>query len=213
MSASLPTLAIESEYDGIIVAIDEVGRGPWAGPVVACATVLDVNGIPDGIRDSKQLSRTKRETLFDAICSSARTSIGLSTVREIEELNIFHATMQAMCRAYEGLGVDATVALIDGNHAPKDLPCPTRCVVKGDAISLSIAAASIVAKVTRDRMMAELAQEHPGYGWETNVGYGTREHQEGIRTFGLTPHHRRNWGPIRAILDKTEKPQLTLLNA
>lgn len=197
---SAPDYRIESGYDGIVVAIDEVGRGPWAGPVMAAAAILDPRNIPDGLNDSKKLPAAKREMLHDAILASSRVEIGVASVREIEELNILHATMLAMHRAYEALGVQAAVALIDGNRPPP-LPCPTRCIVKGDSLCLSIAAASIVAKVTRDRLMAELAREYPGYGWERNAGYGTKAHQDGIARHGLTPHHRRNFAPIRALLE------------
>ncbi|MGB1540412.1 MAG: ribonuclease HII [Rickettsiales bacterium] len=210
----MPDFSIESAYDGIIVAIDEVGRGPWAGPVVTAAAILDPANIPDDINDSKKLSLAKREALYDAIRETARVEVGIATAREIEKHNILGATKLAMRRAYEALNVNATIALVDGNQPP-GLPCPTRCVVKGDSISLSIAAASIVAKVTRDRMMAELAALYPGYGWERNAGYGTKEHQEGIALHGLTPEHRRNFKPVQALLDagaimrEAAKPQST----
>lgn len=199
-----PDFSIESAYNGIIVAIDEVGRGPWAGPVVTAAVVLDPHNIPAGINDSKKLSAAKREALFHAITASAKTAIGMATVEEIDQLNILQATFLAMQRAYDALAVHAEIALIDGNKAPK-LPCPTRCVVKGDAISLSIAAASIIAKVTRDRLMASLAREYPFYGWETNAGYGTKVHQQGLATHGLTPHHRKSFAPIKQLLLSTEE--------
>lgn len=197
----MPDLSIESEYSGIIVAIDEVGRGPWAGPVMAAAAILDTSRIPLGINDSKKLSHAKRESLVQAILDSARVEIGIASVEEIDRLNILQATKLAMTRAYDALNVNATIALIDGNQPPK-LSCPTRCIVKGDSISLSIGAASIVAKVTRDRLMAELAKAHPGYGWETNAGYGTATHQAGLAQFGVTPHHRRSFRPIRELVEK-----------
>lgn len=196
----MPDLSIESGYSGIIVAIDEVGRGPWAGPVMAAAAIIDVSRIPDGINDSKKLTAAKRESLAAALMECARIEIGIASVEEIDQFNILQATKLAMCRAYDALGVEASIALIDGNQSPK-LPCPTRCIVKGDSISLSIAAASIVAKVTRDRYMAELAKEHPHYGWQTNAGYGTAAHQEGLRLHGVTAHHRRSFSPIRALLE------------
>lgn len=196
-----PDFSIESAYQGIVVAIDEVGRGPWAGPVMAAAAVLDATRIPSGIHDSKQLSAQKRESLHTAILGCAQVAIGIASVQEIDALNILQATKLAMRRAYDGLGLQAEIALIDGNQPP-ELPCPARCIVKGDRLSLSIAAASIIAKVTRDRLMAELAREHPGYGWERNAGYGTKAHQEGIRQWGITPHHRRSFAPIRAVIER-----------
>lgn len=196
----MPDFSIESQYSGIIVAIDEVGRGPWAGPVMAAAAILDPSRIPQGINDSKKLSSAKRESLAAAILDTARVEIGIASVQEIDMLNILGATHLAMTRAYEALGVNADIALIDGNRAPK-LSCPTQCVVRGDSISLSIAAASIVAKVARDRLMAELAREFPGYGWETNAGYGTAEHQQGMRLYGVTSHHRRSFSPVRAYIE------------
>lgn len=199
-----PDFSIEAQYSGIIVAIDEVGRGPWAGPVMAAAAILDPANIPDGLNDSKKLSAAKRDQLHDAILATARVEIGLASVEEIDQLNILQATKLAMRRAYDALGVQASIALVDGNQPPQ-LPCPVRCVVKGDSISLSIAAASIVAKVKRDRMMAELAQQFPHYGWESNAGYGTKTHQDGIAAHGITPHHRRSFKPIRALLEAAEK--------
>ena len=209
-----PDFSIESSYSGIVVSIDEAGRGPWAGPVVAGAVILKKKGAPKGINDSKLLSRTQREELYDRICNVAATSVGIATVEEIEQLNILGATKLAMVRAYMGLGVEAEIALIDGNQPPQ-LPCLTRYVIKGDSQCLSIGAASIIAKVTRDRMMSELAEAHPGYGWERNAGYGTRQHQDGILKHGLTPHHRRRWKPIMKILgempEETRTSQLELL--
>lgn len=196
----MPDFSIESSYSGIIVAIDEVGRGPWAGPVMAAAAIIDPTRIPNGINDSKKLTAAKRDSIAAALLECARIEIGIASVEEIDRLNILQATKLAMRRAYDALGVDAAIALVDGNQPPQ-LPCPTRCIVKGDSISLSIAAASIVAKVTRDRFMAELARQHPHYGWETNAGYGTAAHQEGLRLHGVTPHHRRSFAPIRALLE------------
>lgn len=195
----MPDFSIESEYSGIIVAIDEVGRGPLAGPVMAAAAILDATRIPLGLNDSKKLTAAKRDLLCAALLDCARVEIGVATVEEIEALNILGATKLAMTRAYEALGVRADIALIDGNQPPL-LPCPTRAVVKGDSKSLSIAAASIVAKVTRDRHMAELAKTHPHYGWERNAGYGTAAHLLGIQTHGITPHHRRGFSPIREMV-------------
>lgn len=209
---SEPDFSIESEYSGIIVAIDEVGRGPLAGPVMAAAAILDVTRIPNGINDSKKLSAVKREALYEAILATCRVEIGVASVEEIEALNILGATKLAMCRAYAALNVEATIALIDGNQPPI-LPCPTRGVVKGDSKCLSIAAASIVAKVTRDRYMAELAKIYPHYGWEHNAGYGTAAHIKSIQRYGITKHHRRGFAPVRVLLEavaEQEAPPIQL---
>jgi ribonuclease HII len=194
-----PNLQYEAQHSGIVVGIDEAGRGPWAGPVVAAAAVLNPAHIPAGINDSKQLSTAKREAVFGYIITHAQTGIGIASVEEIDALNILGATKLAMQRALTALPIKADVALVDGNRAP-DLYCKTITLVGGDAKSLSIAAASIIAKVTRDRMMCELARAFPGYGWEKNAGYGTRAHQDGLAKLGVTPHHRTSFAPIRALL-------------
>lgn len=191
-----PDLSIENSYGGTVVGIDEAGRGPWAGPVVAAAVILDAQNIPSGIDDSKQLSKAQREILFDQLMFWSHAAIGMASVEEIDQLNILGATKLAMQRAYARLNVKADVALVDGNQPPI-LPCNTVALVKGDSISLTIAAASIVAKVTRDRMMEALARQHPGYGWERNAGYGTRQHQLAMLQLGVTPHHRRSFAPVR----------------
>lgn len=173
-----------------IVGIDEVGRGPLAGPVMAAAVILDAARIPAGINDSKKLSHAKREALFDKICADAVAfAIGEASVAEIDKINILQATFLAMRRAVDGLKVKPAYALVDGNKLP-GLAIPAEAVVKGDGKSLSIGAASIIAKVTRDRLMAKLALEHPGYGWEQNAGYGTKSHRDAILALGTTPHHR-----------------------
>ncbi len=188
-----------------VAGIDEAGRGPWAGPVVAAAVVLDVAVVPagllNGLDDSKRLSRARREVLFAAMGRELGVSIGLgrATVAEIGRFNILGATLRAMARALAALDGTPDLALVDGTQAPV-LPCAVECVVKGDSRSLSIAAASIAAKVTRDRIMAELAARHPGYGWERNAGYGTAEHQDALERLGVTPHHRRGFKPIIKIL-------------
>ena len=194
-----PTLQYESEHSGLVAGIDEAGRGPWAGPVVAAAAILDAKNIPHGIDDSKKLSHAKREALFDFILAHAHTGIGMASVEEIDSLNILGATKLAMQRALAALPVQPNVALVDGNQPPK-LPCTTIAIIKGDSKSLSIAAASIIAKVTRDRLMCELAHEFPHYGWEKNAGYGTALHQAGLAAHGITHHHRRSFAPIKAIL-------------
>jgi len=185
--------------DALIAGVDEVGRGPWAGPVVAAAVILKREALPTGLDDSKALSKAKREVLFGTINEAAHVSLGMASVEEIDEFNILQASLLAMTRAINGLSVAPHIALVDGNRAPT-LVCPVRTIVKGDAKSLSIAAASIIAKVTRDRIMAELAIEHPSYGWERNAGYGTREHQEGLKLVGICRHHRRSFAPIRQLM-------------
>lgn len=207
----MPDFAIELEHgagDGIIVAgVDEAGRGPWAGPVVAAAVVLDPNRLPDGlaerIDDSKALTRAEREELFDLIMANATVGIARSDVEEIDTINILRASLLAMRRAVRRLQVTPHVALVDGNCSPR-LSCKVRTVVKGDALSLSIAAASIVAKVTRDRLMLWHARRNKGYGWETNMGYGTRAHREALDRLGLTPLHRRSFRPIWERLDPAQ---------
>ena len=196
----MPDYTLETEADGVVCGVDEAGRGPWAGPVVAGAVILDPDRIPPGLDDSKKLKPAKREELLGEIEAVARTGVGIASVQEIDDLNILQATMLAMARAVEDLGTTPDLALVDGNREPK-LLCPARTVVKGDATSLSIAAASIVAKVTRDRIMADLAARYPGYGWERNAGYGTKEHQAGLASLGVTPEHRRSFAPIRAIVE------------
>ncbi len=183
-----------------IAGVDEVGRGPWAGPVTACAVVLDPNNIPDGLNDSKKLTARNREALFEKIVKTADVSIAHVTVEEIDRINILQASLLAMETAVADLTKPADFALIDGNKTPKNLCCPCQTIIKGDAKSASIAAASIVAKVTRDRMMVTLSQQFPGYGWETNAGYGTKQHQNGLKTLGVTAHHRRSFKPIHKML-------------
>ncbi len=184
----------------VIAGVDEVGRGPWAGPVTACAVVLDPANIPDGLDDSKKLTAKRREFLFEQILTTADVSIAHVSVAEIDQINILQASLLAMEKAVSGLTKVADFALIDGNKTPKNLSCPSETIIKGDAKSSSIAAASIVAKVTRDRLMVALSQQFPGYGWETNAGYGTKAHQEGLKTLGVTAHHRHSFKPIHKML-------------
>lgn len=185
---------------GPICGVDEVGRGPLAGPVVAAAVILDRARIPKGINDSKQLDEETREELFPCIMDMAvAVGVGEASVGEIDLVNIRQASHLAMARAVRALRVTAAFALVDGNDAPA-LPCKCDTLVDGDARSVSIAAASIIAKVTRDRLMKQLHDEHPGYNWKNNKGYGTPEHYEGLRTHGVTIHHRRSFGPIRNLL-------------
>ena len=183
-----------------ICGIDEAGRGPWAGPVVAAAVVLDRGNIPPGLNDSKKLTAARRAVLFDAIMASASVGVGIGTVAEINALNILRANDLAMLRAFAALSPAPDAALIDGNRVPPGWPCRAQALVGGDGRSLSIAAASIIAKVTRDRIMAGLAKSHPGYGWERNQGYGTAQHRAALDRLGVTSHHRRSFRPIHNIL-------------
>ena len=182
----------------LVCGIDEAGRGPWAGPVVAAAVVLDPKCIPHGLNDSKKLSEARREALFEPIMASARVGIGIAEVDRIDRDNILQATLWAMAQALDQIeGV--ALALVDGNRAPA-LPCPVQTIVEGDAKSLSIAAASIIAKVTRDRIMVGHDQAYPGYGFARHKGYGTALHQEALRRHGVTPLHRTSFAPIAALL-------------
>ncbi len=198
-----PDFVLETEARrqglGPIAGIDEAGRGPWAGPVVAAAVILDPQNIPAGLNDSKKLSAEKRNLCLAELIKAALLGVGIATVEEIDRLNILQASLLAMRRAVERLPKRPGIALIDGNRSPL-LDCETRAVVKGDQKSLSIAAASIVAKVERDRMMVRLAEQHPEYGWERNKGYGTDQHQRALAAFGVTPHHRQSFKPIHKIL-------------
>jgi len=183
-----------------VCGIDEAGRGPWAGPVVASAVILNPTEIPDGLNDSKKLTAKRRDALFDAINAVAQIGVGIATVQEIDEVNILQATFLAMHRAVEALPQPPAYALIDGNKIPPNMICDAEAIVKGDGRSVSIAAASIIAKVTRDRIMVTLAQQFPGYGWERNAGYGVKAHQEGLNRLGVTPHHRVSFKPIHKML-------------
>jgi len=190
-----------------VCGIDEVGRGPWAGPVVAAAVVLDMTRLPQALArkldDSKVLKREAREDidarLRDLFGHAVWAGFGQAAVEEIDRDNILRASLHAMRRACDALPFAPDAALVDGNRLP-DLPCPARAVIGGDALCLSIAAASIIAKVARDKLMAELCEAHPGYGWRTNAGYGTAEHQAGLAKLGVTEHHRRSFAPIARLL-------------
>ncbi len=181
-----------------VVGVDEVGRGPLAGPVTAAAVRLDPDNIPPGLADSKTLTAARREALSEWLLAHAQVAIAHASVQEIDELNILRASHLAMERAVAALGADH--ALIDGNLIPRSLTCRAEALVKGDARCLSIAAASIVAKVARDRLMVDLAQQHPGYGWEKNAGYPTKAHLEALLNLGVTPAHRRSFAPVHNIL-------------
>ncbi len=229
---SNPDFSLEDIYEGPVCGLDEVGRGPLAGPVVAACVYIPeekrgLDFVPD-IRDSKKLSTKKLEYLFEQISEHFTFGIAEISPQKIDEINILQASLKAMENAYssmssrptEGSGeisrnfmrsldyarddkyvMNDMLALIDGNHIPKNLPCPAQAIIKGDSKSVSIAAASILAKVTRDRLMTRLAQDHPHYGWERNVGYPSREHLDAIDAHGITPHHRRSYAPVRNFIE------------
>ena len=190
------------ERDGFhsVCGIDEVGRGPLAGPVTAAAVILDPTNIPEGLDDSKRLSEKQRERLYSLIINSSVVSVFHVSVEDIDRLNILQASLLAMRRAAEALEITPDYALIDGNKVPQDLVCPATAVVKGDNKSVSIAAASIVAKISRDRLMKALGDENPGYGWEKNAGYPTKNHLLALEHLGVSPHHRHSFKPVHNIL-------------
>ncbi len=198
-----PTFELEAAelqlHGGPVAGCDEAGRGPLAGPVVAAAVILDPERIPDGIDDSKVLDEEAREFLYGRITATSVIGVGIADVERIDKLNILHATMWAMAQAVAQLPQMPKLVAIDGNRAPK-LKCESRTVVKGDARCLSIAAASIIAKVTRDRLMVKLGAKYPGYGFERHKGYGTPEHQEAIKRLGVTVHHRRSFRTVQLAL-------------
>jgi ribonuclease HII len=201
---------LELDYPQPLAGVDEAGCAPLAGPVVAAAVILDRDRFPRGIDDSKNLPIEKREALYARLVKCAAWGVGVASVEEIDRINIYWARMLAMTRAVEALGMDPAWVLVDGNACPK-WQRPSKAIIDGDAKCRSIAAASIIAKVTRDRMMAEFAGQYPGYGWETNRGYGTPEHYRALKTLGLTPLHRRSFGPIRAIELGHAQPELELI--
>jgi ribonuclease HII len=202
-SRLMPTFELEAAelqlHGGPIAGVDEAGRGPLAGPVVAAAVILDPERIPDGINDSKVLDEETREVLYARIKATAVFGVGIADVKRIDRDNILQATLWAMAQAVAQLPVTPKLVAIDGNRAPA-LGCPARTIVKGDARCLSIAAASIIAKVTRDRIMVALAAKVPGYGFERHKGYGTAEHHDAIRRLGVTPHHRRSFRAVQLAL-------------
>lgn len=182
----------------IIVGIDEAGRGPLAGPVVAAAVIMPIT--IEEVKDSKKLSAIKREKLFEQIIKLSKYGIGIASVEEVDEINILQATMLAMKRSYEQLNLVADLVLIDGNKAPKLNCIDFQTIIKGDDLVPIISTASILAKVTRDRLMNELAKEYPQYLWSKNSGYGTKEHLEAIKKYGITKHHRLTFAPIKNCL-------------
>jgi len=197
----------DQQFQSPLFGIDEVGRGPLCGPVVSACVYIPTenleNPLWDSINDSKKISAIKREKLFEPLKELCVYGIAEASAQEIDQLNIHHATLLAMKRAYkdmiDGNDIEPKTALIDGKFAP-DLPCATQTVIKGDSTSLCIAAASIIAKVTRDRLMTKLHEEYPHYGWDSNAGYGTKAHMEGLKTHGLTPFHRLSFAPCAALL-------------
>jgi ribonuclease HII len=193
-----PCFKIEKEFPEPLAGVDEAGCAPLAGPVVAAAVVLDRRSFPRGIDDSKALKASDREAIYARLQRSARIGVGIASVEEIDQLNIYWARMLAMVRAVDALGFAPAMVLVDGNACPK-WDRPSKAIVAGDAKCRSIAAASIIAKVTRDRMMADYAREHPGYGWETNKGYPTQQHLLALDQLGLTPLHRRSFAPVRQL--------------
>src|SRR5271163_1068035 len=210
----MPSYRIERELGGIVAGVDEAGRGPLAGPVAAAAVILLPAALPRRllrmIDDSKIVPAERRVAIAAELWARAVrrdgviAAIACASAAEIDRLNILQATLLAMTRAVTRLAVAPTAVLVDGNVLPAALPCPGRAVIDGDALCLSIAAASILAKVTRDRLMTRLALRYPSYGWERNAGYGTREHKAGIAAAGPTPHHRRSFAPIRNLYFKID---------
>jgi ribonuclease HII len=198
---TLPSFLHEGRCPTPVCGIDEVGRGPWAGPVVAAAVILDAAAIPEGLNDSKLVPRRRREALAEQLRACASIGVGVATVAEIAAINILQASLLAMARAVAALDRIPAFALVDGSQLPKGLPCPGEALPRGDGACLSIAAASIVAKVHRDRLMADLAAECPGYGWETNMGYGTPEHAAALDLLGITRHHRQGFRPVARMLE------------
>ncbi len=202
MKKTGPDFSREQGIDGLVAGIDEVGRGPLAGPVIACAVIFPHYAVPpglEGLTDSKQLSDDKRRQFASILRAHVLYGLGAASVAEIDRLNILQASLLAMRRAYRALPCVAAFALVDGNRDP-NLPCPTATLVGGDGKSHSIAAASVIAKVARDRLMTELDRRYPGYGWAKNAGYGTAQHRAALVERGITPHHRRTFAPIREIL-------------
>ncbi len=195
-----PDLSLEAEHDGPVCGVDEAGRGPWAGPVSAAAVILDPARLPEGLNDSKLLNAKTRERLEPEIKASAVAwGVAFASVEEIHSLNILRATGLAMRRAVESLRIAAAVALVDGNYA-FELPCVVRTVVKGDSLSCSIAAASILAKTARDRLMMEMHDLYPGYGFADHKGYHAPSHVAALRRLGPSPIHRLGWAPLRALM-------------
>jgi len=200
-----PCFKLEIGYPEPLAGVDEAGCAPLAGPVVAAAVILDRNCFPRGIDDSKKLPIEKREALHAKLVKCARIGVGMASVEEIDAINIYWARMLAMSRAVEALGLEPAWVLVDGNATPR-WQRPSMAIVAGDTKCRSIAAASIIAKVTRDRIMADHALTYPGYGWETNRGYPTPAHFRGLEALGVTPLHRRSFAPVRDIIARGVSP-------
>lgn len=195
----------------LVAGLDEAGRGPLAGPVVAAAVVFEGHRYPEGLNDSKKLSAEQRHQLFDIIVSRAHVAVAVSSRARIDRMNILRASLWAMARALRGLPCRPDHVLVDGRDLPPDLPCPGEAIVSGDGLSATIAAASIVAKVTRDRLMAEMGRNFPDYGFERHMGYGTARHLEALGRHGPCPHHRRSFAPVRVALGVEEDSGRTTL--
>ena len=209
----MPDYSLEQQAE-IVAGVDEAGRGPLAGPVVAAAVILNPEKIPKGVNDSKMVSPAKREKLFEEINSTAIVGVSIIGIGDIDRLNILGATKLAMRNAVAALAKTPNLVLVDGNQAP-GLSVKTQTVVKGDSKSFSIAAASIIAKVTRDRIMHQLHEEFPEFGWNSNMGYGSSTHMEALEKYGITAHHRRSFAPVRIAAERgliyEKKKQLALL--
>src|SRR5689334_12417782 len=198
---------LEIGFPQPLAGVDEAGCAPLAGPVVAAACILDRDKFPRGIDDSKNLPLEKREAIYTRLVKCSAWGVGIASVEEIDTINIYWARMLAMTRAVEALGLEPAWVLVDGNACPR-WERPSKAIVDGDAKCRSIAAASIIAKVTRDRMMADYAREHPGYGWDHNRGYPTPDHRRALRELGPTPLHRKSFGLVRTIADAAAQPEL-----
>ena len=209
----MPDFELENDFNCVVAGVDEAGRGPWAGPVVAGAVVISDKNIDkfllEELNDSKKLSAKKRESLYTKLWEEEKSGkvsigIGMASAEEIDKFNILQATFLAMKRAVDNLKIKPEAVLVDGNQKPKNIVCPIKTVVKGDAKSYSISAASIVAKVYRDRLMCQLAQKYPYYAFEKNAGYGTALHINGLKLYGTCPEHRKSYKPIQKILETKE---------
>jgi len=201
LSATAPDFTHEAAFMArglaLVAGVDEAGRGPLAGPVVVAACILDPANIPPGLNDSKKLTAAKREALYEAILATSHGAIVTVSAQTIDAINIRAATLRGMAEAVRALAIRPAFALIDGRDVPPDLPCPAEALIKGDARSVSIAAASILAKVTRDRLMVRAASFWPGYGFDQHMGYGTAQHLEAIQTLGPCPIHRMSFAPLK----------------
>ena len=198
----MPNFLIEEDFgwpNKLIAGVDEAGRGPWAGPVVSAAVVLNKKNIPIDLNDSKKISEKKRQSLYSSIYNSHFVGVGISSIEEIDNLNILQATFLSMKRALNNLDCSVDAILVDGNIDP-GFDYKTECIVKGDSISFSIAAASIIAKVTRDNLMSKIHKEFPNYNWKRNKGYGTKEHRNALDMYGPCKYHRKSFSPINKML-------------